>query len=108
MRKCLIVTLSLLLITASTGANALGPTNTGNGDRIVFDLSQQRVWLVNETKSVVHTYLVSGSKYPEHHNAGTYKVFSKSRKTSSLLGIGSALSPSKGLAGLYSIATSVF
>ena len=86
MRKFLIVTLSLLLTTASTGANALGPTNTGTGDRIVFDLSQQRVWLVNETKSVVHTYLVSGSKYPEHHNAGTYKVFSKSRKTTSYLG----------------------
>lgn len=56
------------------------------GDRIVFDLSQQRVWLVNETAGWVKTYLVSGSRFNYHHRPGIYKVFSKSRTTTSYLG----------------------
>lgn len=56
------------------------------GDRIVFDLSLQRVWLVNESQGWVKSYLVSGSRFNYHHRPGVYKVFSKSRTTTSYLG----------------------
>jgi len=79
----LLMSLSLVAI-APVSAN---PTEGSQyGDRIVFDLSQQRVWLVNETAGWVKTYLVSGSRFDYHHKPGIYKVFSKSRTTTSYLG----------------------
>lgn len=56
------------------------PGDSGEGRRVVYSLSQQRVWLVaDEAGTVEHTYLVSGRKgYPK---PGTYSVFSTSRHT---------------------------
>lgn len=53
------------------------PANSGEGKRIVFDQSDQRVWLVGEDGSVERTYLVSGSLY-DNLFPGTYAVYSKS------------------------------
>lgn len=58
------------------------PKGTGTGRRIVFDISSQRVWLVNDSNEAVRAYLVSGSRY-DQLPAGTYKVYSKSRHTTS-------------------------
>lgn len=85
MRKPIIATLALLLILPSPGF-ASSSAGEEYGDRIVFDLSLQRVWLVNESAGWVKTYLVSGSRYDYHHRPGIYKVFSKSRTTTSYLG----------------------
>jgi lipoprotein-anchoring transpeptidase ErfK/SrfK len=74
---------ALLVPTSAAASPAAGGTL---GNRIVFDISLQRVWLVNETEGWVTTYLVSGSRYDYHHRPGTYKVFSKSRTTTSYLG----------------------
>lgn len=69
-----------------TGAAAITMPGAEYGNRIIFDLSLQRVWLVNESAGWVKSYLVSGSKYDYHHRPGIYKVFSKSRTTTSYLG----------------------
>jgi lipoprotein-anchoring transpeptidase ErfK/SrfK len=74
----------MLLMPSGAAANPAAGGALGN--RIVFDISLQRVWLVNETEGLVTTYLVSGSRYNYHHRPGTYKVFSKSRTTTSYLG----------------------
>jgi len=58
------------------------PTSSGNGKRIVFDMSQQRVWLVRENGAVRRTYPVSGSTY-DNLSPGTYKVYSRSRHATS-------------------------
>ncbi len=52
------------------------PANTGSGRRIVFDISDQRVWLVDGT--VRSTYLVSGS-LTDNLQPGRYEVYSRSR-----------------------------
>jgi hypothetical protein len=54
------------------------PAESGSGRRIVFDQSDQRVWLVGSEDAVQRTYPVSGSVL---HNLqpGTYSVYSKSR-----------------------------
>jgi lipoprotein-anchoring transpeptidase ErfK/SrfK len=55
------------------------PAGSGQGRRIVFSQSQQRVWLVDDqTDSVQRTYLVSGS-VTDNLQPGTYSVYSKSR-----------------------------
>jgi hypothetical protein len=54
------------------------PAHSGTGKRVVFDVSAQRVWLVNADDSVARTYLVSGSKFGNLDN-GTYSVTSRSR-----------------------------
>lgn len=53
------------------------PSDSGTGKRVVFDVSAQRVWLVDDQDSTERTYLVSGSKF---HNLelGTYHVYSRS------------------------------
>jgi hypothetical protein len=53
------------------------PSGSGHGKRIVFDQSDQRVWLVGRDGRLERTYLVSGSL---HHNLspGSYQVYSKS------------------------------
>ena len=52
------------------------PADTGWGKRIVFDISDQRVWLVDG--QVQRTYLVSGS-VTDNLDPGTYEVYSRSR-----------------------------
>lgn len=54
------------------------PAASGAGKRVVFDMSDQRVWLVDPAGSVTSTYLVSGS-VTDNLKPGTYKVYSRSR-----------------------------
>jgi lipoprotein-anchoring transpeptidase ErfK/SrfK len=56
------------------------PARTGRGRRVVFDVSDQRVWLVDHAAgrdSVRRTYLVSGS-VTHNLQPGTYAVYSRS------------------------------
>jgi hypothetical protein len=54
------------------------PAGSGSGRRIVYSNPQQRVWLVEADGRVSRSYLVSGRyRTPA---AGTYSVYSKSRK----------------------------
>ncbi|MFT4008461.1 MAG: L,D-transpeptidase [Nocardioidaceae bacterium] len=59
-----------------TSGDAL-PADSGEGRRIVFDQSDQRVWLVGADGEVQRTYAVSGSLTDNLH-PGSYTVFSKS------------------------------
>jgi L,D-transpeptidase-like protein len=54
------------------------PADSGDGKRIVFDISDQRVWLVGSADDVRRTYLVSGSLH-DNLTPDTYEVYSKSR-----------------------------
>jgi hypothetical protein len=53
------------------------PTHSGEGRRIVFDQSEQRVWLVAGA-DVKRSYLVTGSKW-DNLRPGSYQVSSKIR-----------------------------
>ena len=53
------------------------PYDSGEHKRIVFSISQQRVWLVEDDESVARTYLVSGS-VTDNLRPGVYQVYSKS------------------------------
>ena len=56
------------------------PADSGSGRRVVFDMGDQRVWLVDrrDGKEVtLRTYLVSGS-VTDNLDPGTYSVYSKS------------------------------
>lgn len=59
---------------ASTGL----PSRSGVGKRVVFDISDQRVWLVSAAGKAARTYLVSGS-LTDNLSSGTYEVFSTSK-----------------------------
>jgi hypothetical protein len=54
------------------------PDASGTGRRVVFDISDQRVWLVGADDEVRRTYLVSGSLI-DNLDPGTYAVYSRSR-----------------------------
>ncbi len=54
------------------------PADSGEGHRIVFSESLQRIWLVDDEDEVVRTYLGSGSVY-DNLEPGTYAVYSRSR-----------------------------
>ncbi len=54
------------------------PGGSGSGKRVVFDISDQRVWLVDKGDEVRRTYLVSGS-LTDNLDPGTYAVYSRSR-----------------------------
>ena len=54
------------------------PADSGDGRRIVFSESDQRVWLVDDDGSVERSYLVSGSRF-DNLDPGTYRVQSKTR-----------------------------
>jgi lipoprotein-anchoring transpeptidase ErfK/SrfK len=58
------------------------PAGSGSGNRIVYGIAAQQVWLVDDTNAVTRTYPVSGSKY-DQLQPGTYEVFSKSESTTS-------------------------
>ena len=49
---------------------------------MIFDLSDQQVWLLRADDTVARTYLASGSRYGQLR-PGNYKVFSKSSITTS-------------------------
>jgi len=56
------------------------PADSGSGRRVVFDMSDQRVWLVApkaDEDVALRTYLVSGS-VTGNLDPGTYSVYSKS------------------------------
>jgi L,D-transpeptidase catalytic domain len=57
----------------------LVPEDSGEGRRVVFDQSAQRVWLVKKDGSVERTYLVSGS-VEDNLDPGTYSVFSRDKE----------------------------
>ena len=88
MRRILVLALAAVALVVGVAPDARAadppglPADSGTGRRVVYSLSQQRVWLVAETpegEKVEHTYLVSGRKgYPK---PGTYSVFSTSRHT---------------------------
>ena len=70
-------------VMAYTGLGASGrvaanpvPEESGEGRRIVYSVSAQRVWLIEADTSVLDTYLVSGRR--NSPRPGTYRVFSKS------------------------------
>ena len=63
--------------TQDTTSRAL-PSASGTGKRVVFDISDQRVWLVDGGDEVRRTYLVSGS-LTDNLDSGTYAVYSRSR-----------------------------
>lgn len=59
------------------------PADSGAGKRVVFDISDQRVWLVDadsgsSADEVQRTYLVSGS-LTDNLDPGSYEVYSRSR-----------------------------
>lgn len=61
-------------------ADALAvPADSGEGRRVVFDQSAQRVWLVGGEGRVQHTYLVSGS-VEDNLDPGDYEVYSRSKQ----------------------------
>ena len=68
-------------------ADAALPAGSGAGYRIVFDQSDQRVWLVKADGAVARTYLVSGSRF-NNLQPGSYRVQSKSRTANAFDGSG--------------------
>src|SRR5262245_23710797 len=57
----MVVQASLWGVDEIGGASALSlPASSGTGRRVVFDQSEQRVWLVGPSDAVERTYLVSG------------------------------------------------
>ena len=54
------------------------PAHSGQSRRIVFDQSDQRVWLVAADGDVERSYLVTGSKW-DNLRPGSYQVNSKTR-----------------------------
>jgi len=62
------------------GSSWLGPEppeHSGTGQRIVYALAEQRIWLINADDSVFDSYLVSGKAGTPR--PGDYSVYSKSR-----------------------------
>ncbi|GAA5156537.1 hypothetical protein GCM10023340_44680 [Nocardioides marinquilinus] len=59
------------------GVPAPLPADSGDGRRVVFSETEQRVWLVDDDGTVERTYLVSGS-LTDNLDPGTYEVFSRS------------------------------
>lgn len=55
------------------------PVDSGEGRRVVFDISAQRVWLVGGSGAVRRTYPVSGS-VEDNLEPGTYEVYSRSMR----------------------------
>jgi hypothetical protein len=53
------------------------PADSGEGRRVVFSESRQRVWLVEADGTVLHTHLASGS-VSDNLDPGTYQVYSRS------------------------------
>jgi hypothetical protein len=65
---------------AATRVNPLPslPIGSGHGRRVVFDQSEQRVWLVASNGKAMHSYLVTGSSR-DNVRPGLYRVKSRTR-----------------------------
>jgi hypothetical protein len=64
------------------------PPRSGEGRRVVFDMSEQQVWLVRANGTVARSYPVSGSIY-DNLDPGTYAVYSRSEQAWAFDGSGS-------------------
>lgn len=64
------------------------PAEAGEGYRVVFSETRQRVWLVGSDDRVERTYRVSGSLY-DNLDPGTYEVYSRSEQAYAFDGSGS-------------------
>ena len=64
------------------------PADSGSGRRVVFDMSDQHVWLVRAGGSAARSYPVSGSVY-DNLDPGTYEVYSRSEQAYAFDGSGS-------------------
>lgn len=60
------------------GDPATAPRRSGHGRRVVYDISDQRVWLIGADNKVRRSYLVSGS-VTDNLRPGAYRVYSRSR-----------------------------
>lgn len=60
------------------------PENSGEGRRIVYHKSRQRVWVVEANGGVSRTHAVSGRLSTLSPPAGSYQVFSRSKYTCNL------------------------
>jgi lipoprotein-anchoring transpeptidase ErfK/SrfK len=69
------------ILALKTDPQALLPARSGQGRRVVYDRSEQRVWLVERGETVARTYLVSGQR--TQPGPGRYRVYSRSRHTRS-------------------------
>lgn len=56
------------------------PADSGTGERVVYSLGRQRVWMVAEDGFVIDSYLVSGRDWMP--NTGSFRVWGKARRTS--------------------------
>lgn len=68
---------------ASTTPGPALPDRSGSGRRVVYSVSDQRVWLVGASGNVVRTYLVSGPRGSAMIAPGRYSVTSKAAHESS-------------------------
>ena len=68
------------------GDPAHAPKHSGHGRRVVYDMSDQRVWLVGADDKVRRSYLVSGSVY-DNLDPGAFDVYSRSRYAVSFDGL---------------------
>ncbi|MBW9215544.1 L,D-transpeptidase family protein [Mumia sp. zg.B53] len=68
--------------TSARASQAPLPARSGKGRRIVFSMSEQRVWLVRKDGRTARTYEVSGSKL-DNLGPGRYEVYSRSRHATS-------------------------
>ena len=59
------------------------PAKSGEGRRVVYSISRQRVWVVGKEEQIVRTFLVSGKR--DRPAKGTYRVFSQSLESFSPL-----------------------
>ena len=64
---------------ARPAATAPLPAASGSGRRVVYDISDQQVWLVEADGSIARTHPVSGSRY-DQVEPGVYEVYSTSRQ----------------------------
>lgn len=64
------------------------PADSGSGRRVVFDMSEQHVWLVRENGVAARSYPVSGSIY-DNLDPGTFEVYGRSEQAYAFDGSGS-------------------
>jgi lipoprotein-anchoring transpeptidase ErfK/SrfK len=64
---------------AKLAATAPLPAASGSGRRVVYDISDQQVWLVEADGGIARTHPVSGSRY-DQVEPGVYEVYSTSRQ----------------------------
>lgn len=64
------------------------PADSGSGRRVVFDMSEQHVWLVRDNGVAARSYPVSGSIY-DNLEPGTFEVYGRSEQAYAFDGSGS-------------------